>query len=524
MGKSRKDRTLGDVLAVIRKYDISPNSDAHSIRLAFEELGPTFVKLGQLLAAQSDVFPTELYEELMSVRDEVDPMTMEEIDSILLEAYGKPKEEVFSYFDEEAHGSASISQVHRATLISGEDVAVKIQRTGAIENMQEDIAFIRSAAKKIPLFRKNSLVSIDEIIDELSEIAQSELDFTHEAANLIRFHELNEDMKYVSCPMVYQEYTTDKVLVMEYIKGIKLSNKKVLEERGYDINEIGRKYIRSFLKQVFEDGFFQAEPQQGNLKIRGGEIVWYDLGLMGEFTERNRNSFSDLVESFVTADAAKGFDAYMKMCTFPKKLDKEALFKDISIIVETISSAEFEKLDMNQEMRELMRLAKKYDGRFDRTHTMVVRGLDTVKSTVEEVFPEVDFFTEVKDYAVKLKISEFRNKNKDKGVELLRKRAKLEKITAIPENLADMVESYSKGLAPVKLEMGVPDKTQPFIMDIVRMLVESLIIVALLVSSSIIVLSGMKPLVWGIPVLGFIGYSVSILMILVNVVKRILRR
>ena len=217
--------------------------------------------------------------------------------------------------------------------------------------MQEDIAFIRSAAKKIPLFRKNSLVSIDEIIDELSEIAQSELDFTHEAANLIRFHELNEDMKYVSCPMVYQEYTTDKVLVMEYIKGIKLSNKKVLEERGYDINEIGRKYIRSFLKQVFEDGFFQAEPQQGNLKIRGGEIVWYDLGLMGEFTERNRNSFSDLVESFVTADAAKGFDAYMKMCTFPKKLDKEALFKDISIIVETISPAEFEKLDMNQDRK-----------------------------------------------------------------------------------------------------------------------------------------------------------------------------
>ena len=517
-------RKIGDVLAVLRKYDISAKSDAHSIRMALEELGPTFVKLGQLLATQSDIFPLELCDELRGVRDEVAPMTSEEIDSILLEVYGKPKEEVFSYFDEQAHGSASISQVHRATLISGEDVAVKIQRIGAIESMQQDIAFIRRTAKKIPFLKKNSLVSIDELIDELSEIAESELDFTHEAANLIRFRELNEEIKYVSCPVVYQEYTTDKVLVMEYINGLKLSNKEGLEERGYDINEIGRKYIRSFLKQVFEDGFFQAEPQYGNIKIRGGEIVWYDLGMMGDFTERNRNSFSDLIESFVTADAAMAYDSYMKMCSFPKKLDKEALFKDISQMVETISSTDFEKLDMNQEMRELMRLAKKYEGRFDRTHTMVVRGLDTVRSTVEELFPDVDFFKEVKNYAVDLKMSEFRNQKRNREIELLRKRAKLKKIAAIPENMASMVEEYSKGLSPIKMEIAIPEKTQPFITNIIRMLIEGFIIVALLVSSSIIVLSGMKPLVWGMPLLGFIGYLVSILMIVISTVRRILRR
>ena len=521
---NKSKRTVGEVLAVLRKYDISQKSDAHSIRLALEELGPTFVKLGQLLATQSDVFPLELCGELRGIRDEVAPMTMEEIDRILLETYGKPKEEVFSYFEEEAHGSASISQVHRATLRSGEDVAVKIQRTGALESMQEDIAFIRSAAKKIPFLRKNPYMSINELVDELSEIAYNELDFTHEAANLIRFRELNEDVKYVSCPLVYQEYTKANVLVMEYIDGLKLSDKEALEEKGYDIDEIGQKYIRSYLKQVFEDGFFQAEPQQGNIKIRGGQIVWYDLGMMGEFTERNRNSFSDLIESFVTADAAKGYDAYMKMCTFPKKVDKEALFKDISELVDTISSADFEKLDMNQEMRELMRLAKKHNGRFDRTHTMVVRGIDTIKSTAEEVFPELDFFTEVKNYAVDLKMAESRNQKKDREIELLRKRAKLNKIKSIPENMASMVEQYSKGLAPVKLEMGVPDKTQPFITNIVRMLVDAFIIVALLVSSSIIVLSGMKPLVWGMPLLGFIGYSISILMIVINIIKRILRR
>jgi ubiquinone biosynthesis protein len=121
-------------------------------------------------------------------------------------------------------------------------------------------------------------------------------------------------------------------------------------------------------------------------------------------------------------------------------------------------------------------------------------------------------------------MAESRNQKKDREIELLRKRAKLNKIKSIPENMASMVEQYSKGLAPVKLEMGVPDKTQPFITNIVRMLVDAFIIVALLVSSSIIVLSGMKPLVWGMPLLGFIGYSISILMIVINIIKRILRR
>ena len=521
---SKDKRTVGEVLAVLRKYNISSTSDAHSIRLALEELGPTFVKLGQLLATQSDLFPQELCEELRGLRDEVAPMTKEEVDSVLYEAYGKPKEEVFSYFEEEAHGSASISQVHRATLKGGEDVAVKIQRIGAVESMQKDIAFIRRIVKKIPFLRKNPYMDMDALIDELSEITTNELDFTHEASNLIRFHELNEDVNYVSSPVVYPEYTTKTVLVMEYIKGFKVTDKKALEENGYDLNEIGRKYIYSFLKQVFEDGFFQADPHTGNLKISGGQIVWYDLGMMGEFTERNQNSYTDLVESLITGDVAKSYDAYLRMCTFPPKFDKEALFKDISDLVNSINITGVENMDLNLQMKQFLKLAKKHHARFDPTHTMMTRGLATVQGTIEEVFPELDFFAEVKEYAIRRRLEAVRTPKKDRDIDLLKKHAKMKKIKAIPENLATMVEQFSKGLAPVNIEMGVPEKSQPFITEIVRMLVDAFIIVALLVSSSIIVLSGLKPLVWGMPLLGLIGYSIAILMIVINFLKRMFKR
>lgn len=524
MNRNSSERTIGEVLGVLKKYQITADSDAHSIRLALEELGPTFVKLGQLLATQSDIFPAELCDELRELRDEVAPMTAEEVDSVIFDAYGKHKDEVFAYFEEEAHGSASLSQVHRAKLFTGEDVAVKIQRIGARQSMEKDIEFIRRLVRKIPFIRKNQFVDINDVIKELSEITHYELDFNHEAKNLQRFRELNEDVPYVSCPGVYPELTTDTVLVMDYINGFQLSDKKALDENGYDINEIGKKYVRSFFKQAFEDGFFQADPHTGNLKISGGKIVWYDLGMMGEFSERNRNSFLDVIEAFVTGDVAKGYDAYTGMCRFPEKIDKEALFRDVSDLVSSISKSGVEDLDIVMEMKKFMKLAKRHHARLDPTYTMLTRGMATVQGTINELFPEIDFLTEVKRLAIEFRISEARNRKKDRELEFLRRHAKRKKIGAIPENIAKMVEQYSKGLAPVNIEMGVPEKSQPFIMEIVRLMVDGFIIVALLISSSIIVLSGLKPLIWGMPLLGVIGYSIAVIMIFIHIIKRFLKR
>ena len=518
--KKNKRRTLFEVLAVMREYNVSSTANVHNIRMALEELGPTFVKMGQLIAAQSDLFPPELVDELRGLRDEVAPMTPEEVDQVLFEAYGKKEEEVFEYFDEEAHGSASISQVHHARLHTGEDVAVKIQRIGAPENMEKDLVFMRTLVRKIPFLRNNPYIELEEMVDELTRITHQELDFTHEAANLQRFRELNEDVAYTTCPAVYPEYTTQKVLVMEYIKGIHPTDRDALIREGYDLKEIAKKYVHSFFKQIFEDGFFQADPHPGNILISGGQIVWYDLGMMGEFSDRDRVSFIDTVESFITGDVAKCYDGFIRMCSFSRKIDKEGLYRDLGDIVTSINNIGLENIDINKELQGFLQLAKKYGARIDSSHTMMSRGIATVQGTITEICPEVDFYSEIKDYAIRLRLSEI-TKKKDRDIERLKKYLMFQKLKAMPENIANTIEEYSKGLAPIKMEMGITEKSQPFVKDIVRMIVDGFVIVALLVSSSIIILSGVRPLVYGIPLLGLIGYLLAGLRVAISIVRQL---
>ena len=517
-------RKFSDFLAVIKKYDISAKSDAHTIRLALEELGPTYIKLGQLISSQSDFFPPELCEELGNLRDEVAPMSSEEVDQILFEAYGKKKEEVFAYFDEEAHGSASISQVHHAKLLTGEDVAVKIQRVGAYESMEMDIAFLRRLVSRIPFVKNNPYVDVGEVLDELSDITHHELDFSNEAKNLQRFYELNEDLKYVTCPKPYPELSSPKVLVMEYVKGIKLSNREALLANGYDLTEIGRKYLHSFFKQLLTDGFFQADPHIGNLVIRGGQIVWYDMGMMGEFSEQDQDNLLGLIEGFATGDATRVYETVTRTCVFRGKLDEAAAYKDISDFVTSVQRRGVDNLDISKEIQGLMRLTKIHNASFNPGYTMMSRGIATAQGTVSRYFPEVNIFDEFKRFVINYQLDEAKNRKKDVEIEQLKKMRKLKKIAQIPENLANMVEQYSKGLSPVRIEMGVPEKSQSFILEIIRILVDGLIIVALIVSSSIIVMSRLQPLVWGIPLLGFIGYCIALLMVLFHIIRSLRKK
>ena len=519
-----RKRKISDFLSVLKKYNISAKSDAHSIRLALEELGPTYIKLGQLISSQSDVFPPELCEELGNLRDEVAPMSSEEVNQILFEAYGRSKEEVFAYFDEEAHGSASIAQVHHAKLLTGEDVAVKIQRVGAYESMEADIAFLRRLVRRIPFVKNNPYVDVGEVLDELSDITHHELDFSNEAKNLQRFYELNEDLKYVTCPKPYPELSSPKVLVMEYVKGIKVSDQDSLLAGGYDLTEIGRKYMHSFFKQLLTDGFFQADPHIGNLKICGGQIVWYDMGMMGEFSESDKDAIFDAIEGLATEDTTKVYDAVTHACVFRGKYDKEALFRDVSDFVTTVGRHGVENLDISKEIQKLMRITKTHHAGFNPAYTMMARAIATAQGTVTRYFPGVNYFDEFKKFVISFQLSEAKNRTKDTDIERLKKLRTMKKITQIPENLAGMVEQYSKGLSPVRIEMGVPEKSQGFILEIIRMLVDGLIIVALIVSSSIIVMSRLQPLVWGIPLLGFIGYCIALLMVLFHIIRSLRKK
>lgn len=211
---------LREIVDVVRKHDILHGITPEKLCAIIEDLGPTFIKLGQILSMRSDILPRDYCEALKKLRSNVSPMPFEQVQRVVETSYGCPMEEVFASFDEKALGSASIAQAHAAVLKSGESVVVKVQREGIHEVMSRDIILLKQACKVLKYTPAGSLVDFNQVLDEMWVVAQEEMNFQTEAANLERFHALNQDVVFVTSPILYRAYTTTNVLVMERIDGM----------------------------------------------------------------------------------------------------------------------------------------------------------------------------------------------------------------------------------------------------------------------------------------------------------------
>ena len=225
---------LREIVDVVRKHDILHGITPEKLCAIIEDLGPTFIKLGQILSMRSDILPRDYCEALKKLRSNVSPMPFEQVQRVVETSYGCPMEEVFASFDEKALGSASIAQAHAAILKSGERVVVKVQREGIHEVMSRDIILLKQACKVLKYTPAGSLVDFNQVLDEMWVVAQEEMNFQTEAANLERFHALNQDVVFVTSPILYRAYTTTNVLVMERIDGMGIDERDKLVEAGYE--------------------------------------------------------------------------------------------------------------------------------------------------------------------------------------------------------------------------------------------------------------------------------------------------
>ena len=240
-GRSDNRQRLMEIVEVVRRHEITKGITPDKLCAIIEELGPTFIKLGQILSMRSDILPKAYCEALTRLRSDVAPIPFEQVKAQIENAYGRPLEEVFSSFDQQALGSASIAQAHAATLQTGEKVVVKVQRQGIHEVMSRDILLLKQACKLLKYAPVNELVDFNQVLDEMWVVAQEEMNFQTEAANLERFHKLNADVAFVTSPALYRDYTTTTVLVMERIDGVGIAQKDELTAAGYDLSEIGAK-------------------------------------------------------------------------------------------------------------------------------------------------------------------------------------------------------------------------------------------------------------------------------------------
>ena len=499
---------LREIREVLSKNHITRGISPEKLRVILEELGPTYVKLGQIMSMHSDILPKAYCDELMNLNSSVTPMPYSEVLSILSEAYGDTKD-IFSSIEEKPLGSASIAQVHRARLKTGEDVIIKVERKGIYEIMESDIRLLKKAVRFLPpVGDLKNLVDLDLVLDELWSVSQEEMDFLREAANMEEFEENNKGIRYIYVPRLYREYTTKNVLVMEYIDGIAIDDKETLTKFGYDLNEIGTKFVTNFISQIVDHGFFHADPHPGNVKISGGKIVWLDMGMMGRLTEHERRCMVRGVEGIAMHDTSKVVEAVLEVGKPFGKTDHDRLYRDMRDFMQEFGTTPMGQVDVAATLEAMMEIMKANKIGMPHGLTMLARGFAHMEGVLASISPDLNMIGIAQSAVTEDLFREINWKDEaETGVRHLYRSAK--KGLDIPALTADIMKEYLAGHGRMTLRLETSEELSQLVYSSVRSLVIGMCIVALLIASSILCLTDMTPRIFGIPFLGFFGYLIA---------------
>ena len=515
---------LREITAVLRKHHISRGVTPEKLRAILEELGPTYVKLGQIMSLHSDVLPQRYCDELMKLTSEVTPMPFSEVEEVINRSYREDWRNIFASIEHNTLGSASIAQVHKARLLDGRDVIVKVERKGIYDTMARDIGLLKRAVGILPpIGGLKNVVDLEMVLDELWSTAQEEMDFLKEAANMEEFARNNQGINYIRCPKLYHEYTTSRVLVMEYIGGCPVDDKNKLLAEGYDLGEIGRKLVNNYIKQVMEDGFFHADPHPGNVKVMDGKIVWIDMGMMGRLTYRDRNLMATAVRAIAVGDIAVLESTILELGDVQGKIDSGKLYGELRDLMDRYGNASMGSIDAVEFFKDVMEIMKGNDIRLPHGMTMLVRGLTQMQGVLLNISPDINM-AEIAAGRLREEMLQNFDWKKEAGKTGRRIYKAAGRTLDIPPLVKIALEEYLKGQARINMELDSTRKFSQLMRRLVRNLVMGLWVMALLISSSIICTTDMQPRLLGIPALGFFGYSLAFVICLYVFIRHLLTR
>ena len=507
--KAENDARFREIRSVLSRNKITRGISPEKLRIILEELGPTYIKLGQIMSLHSDILPRAYCEELMKLSSEVTPMPFEDVEDVINGSYRLPWQDVFASIEETPLGSASIAQVHKAVLLNGERVVVKVERKGIYDKMARDIRLLHRAVKLLPpVGNLRNIVDLDMVLDELWTVSQEEMDFLKEAANIEEFSANNADFRYIYVPKLYREYTTARVLVMEYVDGIAINDKESLLAEEYDLNEIGTKFVNNYIHQIMDDGFFHADPHPGNVKIRDGKIVWLDMGMMGRLTERERRIMIRGVEGLGMKDVTMVTDAVLDLGKFWGRPDRDQLYRDLRDFIEEYGSVSMGQVDIAETLTAMMEVMKANKIGMPHGMTMLARGMSHVEGVLADISPDINMMEIAATSVADEIISEINWKDEvSRSARHIYRSAK--KSIDIPLLAADIMQEYLEGQGRMNLKLEASTEFAQIIYSSIRNLVIGMCIVALLIASSILCLTDMQPQVLGIPFLGAVGYFLA---------------
>lgn len=512
---------------ILEKFPYIDRAFPERLRHAFEELGPSFIKLAQILSARPDLITKAYADEFKKLQDEVPPFRFEEVRTIIQEELGAPLEEIFKEFEVRPIAAASIAQVHGATLKSGESVVVKIQRPRIKEIIETDIDIMRFIAELMDRYMPEAeFFNPKGIVEEFSKTVRKELNFREEARNLNRFRRNFEGHKYIYIPRLYPEYLTEKVIVMERIEGIRIDRVSEIEKLGFDRSHIARIGLEAYLKMIFEDGYFHADPHPGNIFIMpDGRIGLVDFGIVGHLTPELMESLAQAFISLVKRDFDSLIEQYIDLGFVSEEVDIESFRRDFKAdlmdFLVPLYGASISEINFTEYLDTLTHLAIKHKLKIPSDFLLVNKSLLILDSIARELDPSFNFISVAEPYASKLIRSRYNlqrlydrtRRNIDEFTAFL---------TATPKQLRLLFRKALRDELNFKITHIGLERLMRDLDRSTNRLSFSIIVAALILGSSILTLSSVGGKIFDMPLLGAIGFLMAFVLglwLLISIIR-----
>ncbi len=503
-----RHRLLGRLPRLRALRELEGLSRPERLRLAFEELGPTFVKLGQLLSLRPDLVPPEYSQELTKLQDEAAPFPFVEVQRKIEGQLGRPLPELFSEFAEEPLAAASLAQVHHAILKDGTEAVVKVQRPGVRETIRADLIILEDLAQFIARYVPESeLYDPVGTVQEFAKTLRRELDFVREGRNMELFHRNFSNDPTIHIPKVYWELTTPEILTMERIVGVKVTELEGLERAGLDRRQIAINGANAILKQVFEHGLFHADPHPGNILVLENNVIApLDFGMVGRLDRSLREAVGELLVGVVRKDVERIVRTLRELGSVDEGVDLMALRTDLADFLDRYYKVPLYRLDVGQLLDELLAMMREHRARLPAGLVMMGRALVIEEGVGRVLYRQLDMITLAKPYVRRLVLRRLLRQGelRDWGA-VLEETGRL--LQELPGELRLLLRRLRQGGLRAQFEHLGLDR---LILELDRAsnrIAFALIIAALIVGSSLVMQLELGPRLFGLPLFGFLGYG-----------------
>ncbi|MFJ5622365.1 ABC1 kinase family protein [Peribacillus loiseleuriae] len=518
-----KELGLTEMLSIPRKmaglnHDVSSRTIGQRIRTFLEDLGPTFIKLGQIASTRRDIIPEHIIVELEKLQDSAPPFPFEQVRSIIENELGNQLDQLFAEFNETPLATASIGQVHWARLHSGEEIAIKVQRPNIRPIIETDMEILEDLARLMESrLSWAKRYHIYETMEEFSKALQAELDYYVEGSNSEKIANQSGNQSKIRIPDIYWDFSTKKVLTMEYIKGTKISQLQEMDHLGYDRKVIAERVTNSMLHQILIEGFFHGDPHPGNMMVLPDEVVVFmDFGMVGRLTPDMKYQLASLVISLKRGDTLGIIKAISKMGILSDQINMAVLRADVDELKEKYYHLPLSQISLGEAVNDLFTISFHHQIQIPADMTMLGKALLTVERVVADLDPDFNMMHAAEPFGQRLLLDRYHPKKIVKNtwskfIEYT------EIVTELPKNIKEFSDTLKKG--KFRLEITMPD-IHLFLEKLDRisnrlsfsivLLAFSIIMVGLIVGSSI---GGQATLLWRLPAIE-IGFGIALVMLI----------